>query len=237
VIYLYGNYSGDVLNFGFAAEEARAKGIKVEEIRVHDDVASAAPEAAIERRGIAGDIFVLKCVAAAADRGDNFSEVLALGEKAATWTRSLGVALRAAASIDTGQPMFELPVGEIEIGMGLHGEMGVQRSGFERVDTLVPRMVDLILADFKGTGLSLDRAAVMVNGLGSTTVLELLAVASHTKTSLLKNDIQSPLFRTGQFATSLDMAGFSITLTKLDDELEILLNADARSFAYSTARP
>jgi phosphoenolpyruvate---glycerone phosphotransferase subunit DhaK len=236
VIYLYGNYSGDVLNFGFAAEEARTKGIKVEEIRVHDDVASAASDAATERRGIAGDIFVLKCVAAAADRGDSFSDVLGLGEKASAWTRSLGVALRAANSIDTGQPMFELPAGEIEIGMGLHGEMGVQRSTFEPVDTLVPRMLDLILADFKATELSLDRVAVMVNGLGSTTVLELLAVAGHTRITLEKDGIQTPLFRTGQFATSLDMAGFSITLTKLDDELENLLKADARSFAYSTVR-
>ena len=83
----------------------------------------------------------------------------------------------------------------------------------------------------------MDRAAVMVNGLGGTTVLELLAVAGHTRIYLEKNGIRSPLFRTGQFATSLDMAGFSITLTKLDDELESLLNADARSFAYATARP
>jgi phosphoenolpyruvate---glycerone phosphotransferase subunit DhaK len=236
VIYLYGNYSGDVLNFGFAAEEARAKGIKVDEIRVHDDVASAASEDATERRGIAGDIFVLKCLAAAADRGDSLPNVLSLGEKASSWTRSLGVALRAAASVDTGQPMFELPAGQIEIGMGLHGEMGVQRSTFEPVEALVPRMLDLILADFQRTGLSLDRVAVMVNGLGSTTVLELLAAAGHAKINLEKNDIRSPLFRTGQFATSLDMAGFSITLTKLDDELEDLLNADAHSFAYSTAR-
>lgn len=236
VIYLYGNYSGDVLNFGFAAEEARAKGIQVDEIRVHDDVASASPEAATERRGIAGDIFVLKCAAAAADRGDTFSEVLALGGKASTWTRSLGVALGAAASIDTGQPMFELPAGQMEIGMGLHGEMGVQRSTFEPVETLVPRMLDLILADFQRTGLSLDRVAVMVNGLGSTTVLELLAVAGQAKVNLEKNGLHSELFRTGQFATSLDMAGFSITLTKLDDELKELLNAEARSFAYSTER-
>jgi dihydroxyacetone kinase-like protein len=236
VIYLYGNYSGDVLNFGFAVEEARAKGIQVDEIRVHDDVASAGSEVATERRGIAGDIFVLKCTAAAADRGDTLSEVLALGEKASTWTRSLGVALRAAASIDTGQPMFELPAGQIEIGMGLHGEMGVQRSTFEPVETLVPRMLDLILADFQRTGLSLDRVAVMVNGLGSTTVLELLAVAGQAKVSLAKNGLHSELFRTGQFATSLDMAGFSITLTKLDDELEELLHAEARSFAYSTER-
>jgi dihydroxyacetone kinase len=132
--------------------------------------------------------------------------------------------------------MFELPAGQIEIGMGLHGEMGVQRSTFEPVEMLVPRMLDLIVADFQRTGLSLDRVAVMVNGLGSTTVLELLAVAGHAKTYLEKNGIHSPVFRTGQFATSLDMAGFSITLTKLDDELEDLLAADAHSFAYSTAR-
>lgn len=236
VIYLYGNYTGDVLNFGFAAEEARAKGINVEEIRVHDDVASASSEAAADRRGIAGDIFVLKCVAAAADRGNSISDVLAVGERASNWTRSLGVALKAASAIDSGQPMFELPVGEIEIGMGLHGEMGVQRSTFEPVETLVPRMLDLILADFQRTGVKLDRAAVMVNGLGSTTVLELLAVAGHTKINLEKNGISSPLLTTGQFATSLDMAGFSITLIRLDDELQDLLTANASSFAYSTTR-
>ena len=236
VIYLYGNYSGDVLNFGFAAEEANAKGIKVAEIRVHDDVASAPSANTTDRRGIAGDIFVLKCAAAAADRGDTFSEVLSVGEKASGWTRSLGVALGAAASIDTGQPMFELPAGQIEIGMGLHGEMGVQRSTFEPVDILVVRMLDLILADFKDTGATLDRVGVMVNGLGSTTVLELLAVAGHTKANLEKQGVHTTLFRTGQFATSLDMAGFSITVINLDDELKQLLNADARSFAYSTER-
>jgi dihydroxyacetone kinase-like protein len=234
VIYIYGNYSGDVLNFGFAADEARVKGIQVAEIRVHDDVASAPADSATDRRGIAGDIFVLKCTAAAADRGDKFSDVLALGEKASAWTRSLGVALGAAASIDTGQPMFELPAGQIEIGMGLHGEMGVERSAFEPVEVLVPRMLDLILADFQHTGVSLDRVGVMVNGLGSTTVLELLAVAGHTKINLQKKGVRNPLFRTGQFATSLDMAGFSITLTNLDDELEPLLKANAQSFAYST---
>jgi dihydroxyacetone kinase len=124
VILLYGNYTGDVLNFGFAVEEAQQKGIQVAEIRVHDDIASAPTSKQSERRGIAGDIFVLKCTAAAADRGDSFTEVLRLGEKANHHTRSLGVALGAASSIDTGKPMFELPFGQLEIGMGLHGEMG-----------------------------------------------------------------------------------------------------------------
>ncbi|MBV8215406.1 MAG: dihydroxyacetone kinase subunit DhaK [Verrucomicrobia bacterium] len=236
VIYLYGNYTGDVLNFGIAAEEARAKGINVEEIRVHDDVASASSNGAADRRGIAGDIFVLRCVAAAADRGNSLSDVLAVGARASNWTRSIGVALRAASSIDSGQPMFELPAGEIEIGMGLHGEMGVQRSSFEPVETLVPRMLALILADFQSTGIKLERAAVMVNGLGSTTVLELLAVAGQTKISLGKNGIETPILATGQFATSLDMAGFSITLIRLDDDLQELLTAAASSFAYSTGR-
>jgi phosphoenolpyruvate---glycerone phosphotransferase subunit DhaL len=119
VILLYGNYSGDVLNFGFAAEEAQQKGMQVAEIRVHDDIASAPVSKQSERRGIAGDIFVLRCTAAAADRGDSFAEVLRLGEKANHHTRSLGVALAAASSIDTGKSMFELPFGQLEIGMGL----------------------------------------------------------------------------------------------------------------------
>ena len=235
VIYLYGNYSGDVLNFGFAAEEARNKGMQVAEIRVHDDIASAAVADASERRGIAGDIFVLKCTAAAADLGATFSDVLALGEKASAATRSLGVALGAAASIDTGKPMFELPSGQLEVGMGLHGEMGVQRSAFEPAEVLVPHMLDLLSADFQNTGVNLERAAVMINGLGSTTVLELLAVAGQTQLYLQKKGVRSVLFRTGQFATSLDMAGFSITLTNLDDELEKLITSDAHSFAYTSA--
>ena len=234
VILLYGNYSGDALNFGFAAEEAQQKGIQVAEIRVHDDIASAPIAKQSERRGIAGDIFVLKCTAAVADRGDSFAEVLRLGEKANHHTRSLGVALGAASSIDTGKPMFELPFGQVEIGMGLHGEMGVQRSVFEPAETLVPRMIDLLNSDFRSSGLISQRSAVLINGLGSTTILELLAVAGYTQDALDRAGIAAVYFYTGQFATSLDMAGFSITWMALDADLEPLLATDASSFCFST---
>jgi dihydroxyacetone kinase-like protein len=234
VILLYGNYSGDVLNFGFAAEEAQQKGIRVAEIRVHDDIASAPVSKQSERRGIAGDIFVLKCTAAAADRGDSFDEALRLGEKANHHTRSLGVALGAASSIDTGKPMFELPFGQLEIGMGLHGEMGVQRSDFEPAEKLVPRMIALLNADFQGSGLTPQRAAILINGLGSTTILELLAVAGYTRSALDQAGIEAAYFYTGLFATSLDMAGFSITWTALDEDLEPLLATEASSFCFST---
>jgi dihydroxyacetone kinase len=234
VILLYGNYSGDVLNFGFAAEEAQQKGIQVAEIRVHDDIASAPISKHSERRGIAGDIFVLKCTAAVADRGDSFAEVLRLGEKANHHTRSLGVALGAASSIDTGKPMFELPFGQLEIGMGLHGEMGVQRSAFEPAETLVPRMIGLLHSDLTSSGLTSQRAAVLINGLGSTTILELLAVAGYTRDALDRAGIEAAYFYTGQFATSLDMAGFSITWMALDADLEPLLATGASSFCFST---
>jgi dihydroxyacetone kinase-like protein len=234
VILLYGNYSGDVLNFGFAAEEAQQKGIPVAEIRVHDDIASAPISEQTERRGIAGDIFVLRCAAAAADRGDSFPEILRLGQKANHHTRSLGVALAAASSIDTGKPMFELPIGQLEIGMGLHGEIGVQRSDFEPGEALVPRMVDLLSSDFRSSDLNSKRAAVMINGLGSPTILELLAIAGYTQEALTQANIEPIYFYTGAFATSLDMAGFSITWTALDHELEPLLATDASSFCFST---
>jgi phosphoenolpyruvate---glycerone phosphotransferase subunit DhaK len=238
VILLYGNYSGDVLNFGFAAEEAQQKGMQVAEIRVHDDIASAPVSKQSERRGIAGDIFVLRCTAAAADRGDSFAEVLRVGEKANHHTRSLGVALGAASSIDTGKPMFELPFGQLEIGMGLHGEMGVQRSDFEPAEKLVPRMIALLNADFRSSGLTPQRVAVLINGLGSTTILELLAVAGHTRSALDRAGIEAVQFYTGLFATSLDMAGFSITWTALDQELEPLFAANASSYCFSTgAKP
>ncbi len=149
VVLVYGNYSGDVLNFGVAADEAKEKGILTAEVRVHDDIASAPVSQMEDRRGIAGDIFVIKAISAAADLGLSFAEVLRIGEKANLHTRSLGVASQAATSIETAQPMFDLPAGEIEIGMGLHGEMGVRRSGYESSDVLVPRMMEMLVTDFQ----------------------------------------------------------------------------------------
>lgn len=232
-ILLYGNYSGDVLNFGFAADEIRSAGGRVEEVRVHDDIASKAAAKMDKRRGIAGDVFVLKAICAAADLGLPFDKVMDAARKACRATRSLGVALGAASSVETGKPMFELPAGQMEIGMGLHGEKGVKRSAFQPAATLVPRMLDMILDDFTATGDHPARVAAMVNGLGSTTYLELFAVAAHFKRALDARKLASAFLRTGQFATSLDMAGFSLTLMALDDDLESLLNAPCSTCCYS----
>jgi phosphoenolpyruvate---glycerone phosphotransferase subunit DhaK len=236
IIYIYGNYSGDVLNFNFAVEELENEGAKVTQIRVHDDIASAPIDRIEARRGTAGDIFVFKCTAAAADRGLALEEVLRLGEKVNARVRSLGVALGAASSIDTGEPMFDLPNGSIEIGMGLHGEMGVSRADFEPAETLVPKMIELLLADYLATQTPLDRVAVMVNALGGTTVLELLAVTGHVRRGLEAKGLRIARLFSGEFATSLDMAGFSITILPLDEEVESLLEASCDSFCF-THRP
>jgi phosphoenolpyruvate---glycerone phosphotransferase subunit DhaK len=233
VVLVYGNYSGDVLNFGVAADEAKAKGIRIAEIRVHDDIASSKVSQLEDRRGIAGDIFVIKVVSAAADLGLSFTEVVRIGEKINFHTRSLGVASRAATSMDTGKPMFDLPEGEIEIGMGLHGEMGVRRSDYEPAEVLLPRMMEMLLADFQDTNLPLTRAAVMINGLGSTSVLELLTISGHVRKFLDGQSVPVVYQTVGQFATSLDMAGFSISISQLDTELEPLLAAKCKSLCFT----
>jgi len=233
VLLVYGNYSGDVLNFGVAADDAAKIGVKTAEIRVHDDIASASASEMEDRRGISGDIFVIKVISAAADLGMPFREVLRVGEKINFQTRSLGVASQAATSIDTCRPMFELPDGEMEIGMGLHGEMGVQRSSYEPAKSIVPRMMEMLLADFEQSKLPLSRAAIMINGLGSTTVLELLVISGFVRNFLDRHSIPVVHQVVGEFATSLDMAGFSISISQLDEELEPLLFAKCQSFCYT----
>ena len=233
IVYIYGNYSGDVLNFDFAAEELENEGKKVVQIRVHDDIASAPVDRIEARRGTAGDIFVLKCVSAAADRSLSLEEVLRVGEKVNARVRSIGVALGAASSIDTGEPMFDLPIGSIEIGMGLHGEMGVSRADFEPAETLVPKMIELLMQDYFATQTPLERMAVMVNALGGTTVLELLAVTGHVRRTLGSKGLQIDRLVAGEFATSLDMAGFSITMLPLDEEIESLLDASCDSYCFT----
>lgn len=234
IVFLYGNYSGDALNFSFAAEELRQqRGVRVVEVRIHDDIASAPPEGLTDRRGTAGDLFVIKCAGAAADEGHPFDEIVRVAEKANAATRSLGVALSPVHTVETGEPMFDLPAGQMEVGMGLHGEMGIERSDFETAETLVPNMVRRLLEDFQASGLDTSRVAVMVNGLGGTTVMELLAVAGHVRAALDGHGKRSRFAAAGNFATSLDMAGFSITLAALDDELETLLTRPCDSPAFT----
>ncbi|WEG13319.1 dihydroxyacetone kinase subunit DhaK [Pullulanibacillus sp. KACC 23026] len=233
VIVLYGNYSGDVLNFDMAQEDLEDEGIKSAAVRVHDEIASAAVEDRQQRRGTAGATFVLKCVSAAADRGLELDEIIRIAEKANEYTRTIGVAAGAADSPSDGRPMFEIPEGKVEIGMGVHGEKGVFVGDFTTADEIVDQMLQRLWADFEATETQLEDVAVLINGLGRTTLLELLVITRKVKNSLAEKQIKVSYCNAGEFETSLNMHGFSITLMALDEELKSLLFEPAQSFGFS----
>ncbi|MCD1635195.1 dihydroxyacetone kinase subunit DhaK [Martelella mediterranea] len=231
VVFLYGNYTGDVMNFTMAAEELEASGTQVRQVQVADDVASAPKERRSERRGIAGDFFVFKIAGAAADLGEPLARVEALAQKANDATLSMGVALGACSLPQTGKPNFEIGDDEMEIGMGLHGEPGVRREKLAPADTVTDELMDTILSEMapaKG-----DRVAVLVNGLGSTSLVELYIIFDRLKHILDEKGIEIHHSWVGEYATSLEMAGASITLMKLDDELTRLLDHPCRTPALT----
>ncbi|MBS3649475.1 dihydroxyacetone kinase subunit L [Pseudaminobacter sp. 19-2017] len=231
IIFLYGNYSGDVMNFDMAAEELSASGSPVKSVAVTDDVASAPKERMDERRGIAGDFFVFKIAGAAADRMLPLDEVDRLARHANASTRTMGVALSACSLPQTRKPNFEIPPGEMEIGMGLHGEPGIRRGPLESADSLAEQLVATIIADL---GLRRgDEVAVLVNGLGSTSSMELYLLHRRTRQILDEQGIRIARSWVGEYATSLEMAGASITLLRLDDELRVLLEHPCRSVALT----
>jgi dihydroxyacetone kinase-like protein len=230
VLFLYGNYAGDNMNFDIAAEMAAEAGIAVKTVRVWDDVASAPPEKAEERRGIAGDLFVIKIAGGAAALLDRLDEVYRLAAKARDRVRSMGVSIAAGSIPETGEPTFELADEEIEIGMGLHGEPGVAREKMLPADPLVDKMMDKILADLpfrRG-----DEVVLLINDLGSTTMMELLIVNRRVQQSLRGRGIGVHDTVIGSYCTCQEMAGFSITLMKLDEELKRYYDLPARSLGF-----
>jgi dihydroxyacetone kinase-like protein len=227
VIYLYGNYSGDVMNFDMASEMAGEEGIRVETVRITDDVASAPLDQKDRRRGIAGDFFVLKAAGACADANGNLEQVRAAAAKANDNTRSMGVALSSCTIPASGQPIFALGKDEIEIGLGIHGEPGEQRQKLLPADEITDRLVDRILEDHlfrRG-----DAAAVLVNGLGATPLAELFIVFRRVAQRVHDAEIRIHRSYVGEFSTSLEMAGCSVTLMRLDDELRRWLDWPAHS--------
>ena len=227
VLYLYGNYGGDVLNFDLAAELAGDEGIRVASVRAADDVASAPPSRADRRRGIAGILFLYRVAGARAAEGASLEEVVAVTERAAAGLRSMGVALSPCTIPAAGVPTFELPAGEMEIGMGIHGEPGAKREKLQPADQITSRMVEAILADMPLKGG--DRVAVMVNSLGATPPEELFIMYRKIYDTLTGMGVQLHRPYIGRFATSMEMAGASLTFFKLDDELAALLDAPAES--------
>jgi dihydroxyacetone kinase-like protein len=227
VLYLYGNYGGDRLNFDLAAELAADDGIQVRTILGADDVASAPADRANTRRGIAGIFFLYKVAGAAAARGDSLDEVVAVTERAAGGTRTMGVALSPCTIPAAGKPTFELPAGEMEIGMGIHGEPGVRRGRLETADEIAAELTGAILRDLpyqRG-----DEVGVLVNSLGATPKEELYILYRAVAKILDGEGIRVHRVWVGEYATSLEMAGASLTLIRLDDELRALLDAPVAS--------
>ncbi len=222
VLYLYGNYGGDVMNFDLATELAGASGIEIRTFLAADDVASAPPDRADRRRGIAGIFLLYKVAGAAADRGGSLDEVLAVTARAAAGLRTMGVALSPCTIPAAGVPTFELPDGQMEIGMGIHGEPGVRRGDLEPADRIADELVDAILADRPWPAGS--RVAVLVNGLGATPKEELYILYRRVARRLDEHGLSVHRVWVGEYATSLEMAGASVSLMAVDDELAALLD-------------
>lgn len=222
VLMLYGNYTGDVLNFTMAAEELAQEGVEVRHVAVADDVASAPLARKSERRGIAGDFFVFKVAGAAADLGEPLARVEALAQAANEATRSMGVALSPCSLPQTGKPNFTIGDDEMEIGMGLHGEPGIRREKLAPADEVTDELMASVLEELAlKTG---DRVGVLVNGLGATSQIELYLVFRRVKQILDAKGIEIHASWVGEYATSLEMAGASVTLMKLDATLQTLLD-------------
>ncbi len=227
VLYIYGNYGGDVMNFDLAKEMANAEGIRVEQVVAAEDVASATKEQSARRRGVAGIFFVYKCAGAAAAELSSLDEVKRIAEKACANVRTMGVALSPNIVPEVGKPQFSLSENEMEIGMGIHGEPGIRRGELRKADEIIEEMLGPVLADLPyAAG---DEVAVLLNGLGATPKEELYIL--YRKVGLLLGEHRIKVFRVyvGEFATSLEMAGASVSLLRLDPELKRLLSKPART--------
>jgi phosphoenolpyruvate---glycerone phosphotransferase subunit DhaK len=227
VLYLFGNYGGDVMGFGVAADLAELEGISTRTVLVHDDVFSASAERAETRRGTAGLVLAYKCAGAAAERGDPLEEVARLAALAAGNARTVGVGLSPTILPAAGLPTFELPDGEMEIGIGIHGERGSERGPLQTADAVADRMIMAILDDLEIK--SGERSVVLIDGLGATPLEELYLLFRHVKRVLDDRGISVHRSYVGEFVTSLEMAGASITILRLDDELAELVDAPASS--------
>ena len=227
VLYLFGNYSGDLMNFDMAAEMAGMEEIPVEQVVGNDDVASAPKGQEQKRRGVAGIFFLYKCAGAMAQRMAPLAEVKRVAEKAKANVRTMGVAFTPNIVPEVGKAQFTLGENEMEIGMGIHGEPGIRRGPLRGSDEIVDEMTQAILSDLPFA--SGDRVAVLINGLGATPKEELYVI--YRRLGQILQDRKIGVFHgyVGEFATSLEMAGASISLLKLDDELAGLLAQPART--------
>ncbi len=227
VLYLYGNYGGDVFNFDLASDLAELEDIPTKTVLGRDDVASQPRDRKLDRRGVAGIFFAYKAAGAAAERGDSLDRVAAIAEDVVEHTATMGVGLAPTILPTTGKPSFELPDGEMEIGIGIHGEPGSRRGPLETADEIAEHLTTALVEDL-GLG-SGSRVAVLVNGLGATPLEELYLLYRTVHQVLAGRGIEIVEKYVGEYATSLEMAGASISLLELDDARLELLRAPAKS--------
>ena len=230
VIFVFGNFSGDILNFRMATELANNEGIQTRTVIVTDDVASAPPDRIKDRRGIAGDFFVMRIAGAACHAGYDLDAVEKVTEKANMNTRTMGIALSSGTIPGEPKASFVLGEDEMEIGLGLHGEPGIRRGKLQPADKIVDQIMEMVLADLpfkKG-----NKICVLVNGLGSTSRLELMIVTRRTLQNITKAGLIVHDIKVGNFAVCQEMAGCSITLMRLDDELKTLYDSPGWSMLF-----
>lgn len=234
VLLMYGNYAGDVLHFGQAAERLAADGVETRTFAVADDISSAGPDESAKRRGIAGDLPVFKAAAAAAEQGLPLEEVLRVAERAGARTRSFGIAFSGCTLPGAEHPLFTVPEARMAVGLGIHGEPGIGEEPLPTADEAARLLVDTLLKELPKdvAGPAGQRAAVILNGLGSVKYEELFVVYREVAALLGDAGVEIVDPEVGELVTSFDMAGVSLTLTWLDDRLEELWRAPADTPAY-----
>lgn len=229
VLMVVKNYTGDVMNFEMAAEMAQMEGITVEYVVTNDDVAVKDSLYTVGRRGVAGTVLVHKIAGALAEQGASLDEVKAVAEKVIAQVRTMGAAIEPCMVPAAGKPGFELAEDEMEVGIGIHGEPGTHRESIKTADEITDMLLEQILADLDYSG---SEVAVMVNGAGATPLMELFIINNRIADVLHEKGITVYKTFVGEYMTSIEMQGFSISLLRLDDELKGLLNAPADTPAW-----
>jgi dihydroxyacetone kinase-like protein len=227
VLHIINNYTGDRMAFDMGREMAEAEDVTIKTLLVDDDVAVSDSTYTTGRRGVAGNFFVIKAVGAASEAGAGLDELVRIGEKVNSVTRTMGMALTSCTPPAKGSPLFELGEDEMEIGVGIHGEPGRRREKLADANTIVDELLEAVVTDLpfrQG-----DNVALMINGLGGTPISELYIAYGRAHEQLARRGITVGRSYVGEYCTSLDMAGASVTLVRLDDEITSLLAAPAEA--------
>ena len=225
VLHIINNYTGDRMSFDMGKELAEAEGINIATIIVDDDVAVKDSTYTVGRRGVAGNFFVIKAVGAASEQGASLEELVELGNKVNSVTRTMGMALTSCTPPAKGSPLFELGDDEMEMGVGIHGEPGRSREKLASANAIADELLEAVRSDLPYE--SGDEVALMINGLGGTPISELYILYGRAAQQLADKGINVTRSYVGEYCTSLDMAGASVTLVKLDDQLNQLFDAPA----------